>query len=126
MSADGQVLPGDGEKSQLLNHLERLSVSHDMTEEDAESRNNMNRAIIIDGMTVVQQLTPKPVWVKTGNDLATSFLRKIDSMVAESDANQVRLVFDTYKEKSLKAKTRQKRMKNKSSMTYFICDTTKH
>ena len=97
-----------------------------MTEEDAESRNNMNRAIIIDGMTVVQQLTPKPVWVKTGNDLATSFLRKIDSMVAESDANQVRLVFDTYKEKSLKAKTRQKRMKNKSSMTYFICDTTKH
>ena len=119
-SADGQLLPGDEGKSQLLNRLEKLSVSHDMPDEDAESRNNMNRAIIIDGMTVVQQLTPKPVWVKTGNDLATSFLRKIDSMVAESDANQVHLVFDTYKEKSLKARTRQKIMKNKSSVTYFM------
>ena len=71
-----------------------------MTEEDVESRNNMYRAIIIDWMTVAQQLTPKPVWVKTDNDMATLFLREIDSMVAESDGNQVRLGFGTYKEKS--------------------------
>ena len=74
-----------------------------MTEEDAESRNNMNRVIIIDRMTVVQKLTPKPGWVKTGNDWANLFLGKIDRMVAESDVHQVRLVFDTYKEKLLKA-----------------------
>ena len=76
MSADEQVLPGDEGKSQLLNHLEKLSVSHDMTEEDAESINNMNRAIIIDGMTVVQQLTPKPVWVKRATIWRLCFFEK--------------------------------------------------
>ena len=59
-----------------------------------------NECVAIDAMYIVNQLSTKPLWIKTGNDLAVEFCKRI---YQKSDsASSVVVGFEWYSEDSLK------------------------
>lgn len=84
---------------------------------DSENENTTNtryRVIIIDGMALVNSII-KTDQMRTCHDFAQSFISILSNLA--SNYNEVRLVFDTYLNTSLKEQTRKKRTKGKS--TYY-------
>ena len=63
------------------------------------------KLVVIDTMVVVQNLSPKPVWMELYEDLPKFFLNKLDSQT--EGYSEVKLVFDTYEEKKATRKSRR-------------------
>ena len=123
MVSDGSLHPGHEGKSQLLQGLEQLAKTREDTEASVILRSSPTKNIvIIDRMVIVQKLAPKPSWVRTGSDLAKYFLQKIYYLAEH--AHEIRLVFDTYNENSLKKATRSRRRGDQASTLYRVEDNT--
>ena len=68
-------------------------------------------AVAIDAMFVMNQISTKPVWIKTGNDLAKEFCNRVDQ---QTDGAEVVIIgFEWYSEDSLKAMAWKSRNTNK-------------
>ena len=110
----------------LCQHLQELSQSDQNPGTSTGSVLNENkttscqRVIIIDGMALVNGIS-KTEQMKTCRDFAQSFIERLENIAVHYD--EVRLVFDRYIDKSLKAKMRQKRTKGKSTY-YHVRDST--
>jgi len=76
----------------------------------------------VDGMVLVQQMTKKSGTISIVKDLSQHFIDKL--LTLTEDFDEVILVFDTYKAKSLKQKTREKRRQGKDHIQYQIADDT--
>ena len=96
LSNNGDI--NSGNKSDLLSCLEDVTISPD--------NNHQSTCIILDGAVIVQML--KPGSVKTFDQYAnTTFIPYI--VVQAKKYKRVDLVWDSYLENSLKARTREKR-----------------
>ena len=74
---------------------------------------------VVDAMVVV---SPKPVWIETCEDVAKFFLDRLDSQT--EGYSEVKLVFDTYEDNSLKKATRKSRRHGEVPVRYKIEDKT--
>ena len=73
-------------------------------------------------MVLVQQMTKKSGTISIVKDLSQHFNDRL--LTLTEDFDEVILVFDTYKAKSLKQKTREKRRQGKDPIQYQIADDT--
>ena len=83
--------------------------------------------VVIDAMSFVNKITPKPTWIETGDDLAIEFLRRIDE--CSENAHTVATALDTYRKVSLKYTTRdgcttKKGNQKKAPRTFKIVGVT--
>ena len=62
-------------------------------------------------MSVVNTIFPKPSWINTGADLANEFLKRIDDR--SNGASSIGVIFETFRDISLKDATRTDRKNNK-------------
>lgn len=110
-------------------HLYTLNVTHfplgtsDRSPhiEQIKPTSNSYSVAVLDGMAELQVLH-KPAHVKTCNDLANVFNRKIEFYLLKYD--ETHLVFDTYLECSLKNSMRRKRAGKAMPVEYKITDST--
>ena len=65
-------------------------------------------------MYVVNKINPKPAWIKTGDGLAKELTNHID--IRSQNASTVVIVFDTYRDVSLKSATRDDRTIGKQNV----------
>ena len=70
--------------------------------------------VVIDAVHVVNKINPKPAWINTGDDLAKEFTNHID--IRSQNASTVVIVFDTYRDVSLKSATRDDRPIGKQNL----------
>ena len=93
-----------GTKSDLLQCLENVVPDSD----DTESMEPDAHMVVIDGAVIVNMM--KPVAAKTFNDYASEFMNYIRKLF-RGCVKRVDVVFDTYRQDSLKSATRVKRGK---------------
>jgi len=77
---------------------------------------------VVDGMVVVQKMTKKAATVVTVKDFSECFNDRVLSLTRGFD--HIILVFDTYKQDSLKSTTRSKRRHGKAPVQYQVKDDT--
>ena len=111
MKSDGTLLDGGEGKSQLVKVLKNESGC------STQSLIDDYDCIAIDAMCLLNQMS-KPTWVKTGEDLASLFCKRVNDLAM--GATTVIVAFDTYRELSLKNATRAKRQTKKVSRQYHI------
>ena len=85
---------------------------------DALSR----KIALVDGMVLLQKMAKKPATILTVEDLSYCFNDKLMSLTVDYD--EIILVFDTYREDSLKSATRDKRRQGKAPIQYQVRDDT--
>ena len=96
--------------------------SNEMETDEVESGNAPRKAIVIDAMAFVNKIDIKKNEVQNCSDFGKCFVSRIQQ---EADGyHEVRVVFDRYEKKSLKANTRANRNKN-VPVQYKITDATK-
>ena len=77
-----------------------------------------SECIAIDAMFLVNQISTKSLWVKTGSDLAAEFCKRVDQ---QSEGAEVIVIgFEWYSTDSLKSKACKSRKKNGKSKTKNI------
>lgn len=87
-----------------------------------DAPNPCRKIAVVDGMVLVQKMTKKPATVVTVKDLSECFNERLTNLTRDYD--EVILVFDTYKEDSLKQMTREKRQGGKDPIQYQVRDET--
>ena len=116
---DGTILPCL-DKSKLINLLNKLAAAENVPEDpqpeygmdtrlDALSR----KIALVDGMVLLQKMAKKPATILTVEDLSYCFNDKLMSLTVDYD--EIILVFDTYREDSMKSATRDKKKARKST-----------
>ena len=124
------------DKSKLIHNLEKFANKEPSLPEDELDATHMEPApadavidgststkvAVVDGMVVVQKMTKKPAMVVTVKDLSECFNDRVMSLTRGFD--HVILVFDTYKQDSLKSTTRDKRRQGKAPVQYQVKDDT--
>ena len=96
---DGSLLPCN-DKSKLINCPQTLVESTQAEEPNAVCPPPSTKIAIVDAMVVVNKLTTKPATVKTVKDLGKYIKDRIMSLTSGYD--EVFVVFDTYKDGSVK------------------------
>src|SRR6218665_3357872 len=76
----------------------------------------------VDGMVLLQQMTKKPATIVTVKDLNECFNNRLMSLTRDYD--EIILVFDTYRDYSLKSATRDKRRQGRPPIQYQVRDDT--
>ena len=117
-TADGSLLlPTD--KFKLMQKLEDTSKNCE-TQTMLEALSVKPRAVVlVDGMALVQCIS-KSSSMRTCQDFANVFLSMINEIASPHD--ELHLIFDTYKEDSLKNSTRSKRNQKYSGAAYHVSD----
>ena len=77
---------------------------------------------VVDGMNLLQRLTTKMTAVETVKDLGFVFNRSLLNLTKDFD--EIICVFDTYKEDSLRNRTRHLRQKGRDPIKYQVRDET--
>ncbi|MES9880361.1 MAG: hypothetical protein ABW185_05705, partial [Sedimenticola sp.] len=114
---DGNLLPCT-DKAKLMHKLES-SVS--VTPEETPVIDGENRAIIIDAMALVYELSAKPV--KTCEQFANEFVKHSEALIRRGDEGHV--IFDHYDvDKSLKSNARARRNKGEYEKAHVCNDMT--
>ena len=75
-----------------------------MKEADVEISDTIpykSECVAIDAMFLVKQISTKPLWVKTGSDLAAEFCKRVD--MQSEGANVIVIGFEWYSSSSLKS-----------------------
>ncbi|CAG9761624.1 unnamed protein product [Ceutorhynchus assimilis] len=118
-AADGSLLlPTD--KFKLMQKLEDISKNSEIDANIVDNLLVKNRSVIlVDGMALVQCISKSPS-MKTCKDFANVFVSMLTELSKAHD--EVHLIFDTYKENSLKHITRTKRTKKYSGACYHVSD----
>ena len=97
MRRDGVLLDGWEGKSSLA-----IRVLHEANVSVVEEIPHKCECVAIDAMYVMNQISTKPLWVKTGRDLAREFCNRVDQ---QSDgAQSIVIGFEWYSNESLKAR----------------------
>ena len=112
MKPDGTLLSGHVGKADLVKDvLKEFCVT------PAETLNlcpDDTILVVIDTMHIVNKINPKPAWIKIGDDLAKEFTNHIN--IRSQNSSTVVIVFDTYRDLSLKSATRDDRTIGKRNM----------
>ena len=120
MDTRGNLFPGEEGKSGLLKSVLENTKCAKM------KKPNHVDCFAVDAMYLFNQIIPKPSWVTSGADVAKEFCKRIDDK--SQSASFVIVAFDTYRERSLKDKTRTKRQEQKKHKTlpryYDVQDDT--
>jgi len=111
-ASDGTILPCLN-KSKLI-HLNNLPTA-ETPQEDQQPEDGMDitpdapscKIALVDGMVLLQKMAKKPATVVTVKDLSECFNDRRMSLIQDYD--EIVIVFDTYKNDSLKSATRDKR-----------------
>lgn len=125
---DGTILPCL-DKSKLINLLNTLPTA-ETVQEDPRPEGGMHttpeapshKIALVDGMVILQKMAKKPATIVTVKDLSDCFNERLMSLTREYD--EIILVFDTYREESLKGATRDKRRHGKAPIQYQVRDDT--
>ena len=102
MKRDGTLLDGWDGKSNLAARVLAEANIH-----VTPSITNKSQCVAIDAMYVMNQISTKPIWIKTGRDLAAEFCKRIDQQT--EGAEIVVVGFEWYCNESLKASAWQSR-----------------
>jgi len=125
---DGTILPCL-DKSKLIHLLNKLATA-ETPQEDQQPENGMDttpdapsrKIALVEGMVLVQQMAKKPATIVTIKDLSECFNDRQMSLTRDYD--EIILVFDTYRDNSLKSATRDKRRQGRASVQYQVRDDT--
>lgn len=109
------LLPTD--KFKLMQKLEDISKNCETTLEDSLVKSRT--VVLVDGMALVQRISKSPN-MRTCQDFANVFLSMLIEIASPHD--ELHLIFDTYKEDSLKNSTRSKRSQKYSGASYHVSD----
>ncbi len=125
---DGTILPCQ-DKSKLISLLNKLATEETLQEDpqpedgmDTRSDAPIRKIALVDGMVLLQKMTKKPATILTVKDLSDCFNNRLISLTGDYD--EMILVFDTYREDSLKGATRDKRRQGKAPIQYQVRDDT--
>lgn len=134
---DGSLLSCT-DKSKLIHILEKFANKAQSSPEDELDATHMatvstdlatdggtctsKKLAVVDAMVLVQKMTKKPATVVTVKDLSECFNDRVLSLTRGFE--HVILVFDTYKQDSLKSTTRAKRRHGKAPVQYQVKDDT--
>lgn len=88
------------------------------TTPDAPSR----KIALVDGMVLLQKMAAKPATIVTVKHLSECFNDRLMSLTRDYD--EIILVFDTYRDDSLKNATRDKRRQGRAPIQYQVRDDT--
>ena len=116
MKRDGTLLDGWDGKSDLASCV--LKESNVAVVENVSCQ---FECVAIDAMFIMNQITSKPAWVKTGSDLAKEFCNRVDQQSYGADI--VIIGFEWYSDESLKSmawKSRSSKDKGKKRNDYVI------
>ena len=119
MTVSGDLHPGHAGQAQLMHVSKELTIMdrekeflHEqmiillkeiavvVLDANTSLQRKPRNVVVIGAMVVVQNLSPKPVWIETCEDLAKFFLNGLD--IQTEGYSEVKLVFDTYEDNSLK------------------------
>ena len=88
------------------------------TTPDALSR----KIALVDAMVLLQKMAKKPATIVTVKHLSECFNDRLMSLTRDYD--EIILVFDTYRDDSLKSATRDKRRQGRAPIQYQVQDDT--
>ena len=94
MKHDGTLLDGFEGKSKLVTEICSSANVSVVAEIPPKSE-----CVCIDAMFIMNQITSKPSWVKTGSDLACEFSKRVDQQ--SENAEIVIVGFESYSEKTM-------------------------
>jgi len=81
-----------------------------------------HKIALVDGMVLLQKMAKKPATIVAVKDLSAWFNDSLMSLTRDYD--EIILVFDTYRDDSLKSTTRDKRRQGRASIQYQVTDDT--
>ena len=113
MNIDVTLLSASSGKSKLLSHIIKYQVSNVQSFE--VSAHSID---IIDAMVIVQSIDIKALKLTTCEDIGIFFFNKITSLT--KGFQQIHIVFDIYKEPSLKSATRERRRREEMAVKYKV------
>ncbi|XP_066919527.1 uncharacterized protein [Clytia hemisphaerica] len=102
---------------------ERMDMVEQPDQPESDLEEVVRKVAIVDGMAVVNRVDIKKRNIRSCADFASSFIEIIDNDTADFD--EVRIIFDEYRSKSLKNSTRANRTKGCSSVHYKVTDSTR-
>jgi len=126
---DGTILPCM-DKSKLIHLLQKLATMQPLPQTDKLPEDGMDttpnapsrKIALVDGMVLLQQMAKKPATIVTVKDLSEYFNDRLMSLTRNYD--EIILVFDTYRQDSLKSATRDKRRQGRAPIQYQVRDDT--
>ncbi len=125
---DGSILPCLN-KSKLIHPLNKLATT-ETTQVDEQPEDGMDttpyapsrKIALVDGMVLLQKMVKKPATTVTVKHLSECFNERLMSLTRDCD--DIILVFDTYRDDSLKTVTRDKRRQGRTPIQYQVRDDT--
>ena len=125
---DGTILPCL-DKSKLIHLLNKLATE-ETPQENQQPEDGMDitpdapsrKIALVDGMVLLQKMAKKPTTIVTIKDLSECFNDRLMSLTRDYD--EIILVFDTYRDDSLKSTTRDKRRQGRAPIQYQVTDDT--
>ena len=126
---DGTILPCL-DKSKLIHLLNKLATAETPQDDQQPEEVGMDftpdapshKIALVDGMVLLQKMAKKPAKIVTVKDLGECFNDRIMSL--KRDYHEIILVFDTYRDDSLKSATRDKRRQGRAPIQYHVRDDT--
>ena len=116
-ATDGSLYYGK-EKSVIAKELREFESEEIGTqEEDSESR----KVIIIDAMAILNKIDIKSEFIENCAEFASTFCKRVKNKASKFD--EVRIIFDRYDVKSVKANTRAGRIKGIAPVQYKVTDS---
>jgi len=125
---DGTILPCL-DKSKLIHLLAKLAPA-ETPHEDQQPEDGMDttpdaprrKIALVDKMVLLQKMAAKPATIVTVKHLSECFNDRLMSLTRDYD--EIILVFDTYRDDSLKNATRDKRRQGRAPIQYQVRDDT--
>jgi len=125
---DGTILPCL-DTTKLIHLLAKLTPA-ETPHEDQQPEEGMDttpdapsrKIALVDGMVLLQKIAAKPATIVTVKHLSECFNDRLMSLARDYD--EIILVFDTYRDDSLKNATRDKRRQGRAPIQYQVRDDT--
>ena len=114
---DGSLINGGVGKSSAVDEVLKFANAKSLT----QVRHDFPVCYVIDGMSILNKLNPKPPWVKQGVDLAAAFNMSIDTHT--HDATAVIVTFHCYRDIFHSNKQPERLGKVKGLRVHFIYPT---
>ena len=121
---DGTILPFL-DKSKLIHLLNKFTTA-ETPQEDQQPENGMDttpdalsrKIALVDAMVLLQKMAKKPATIVTVKHLSECFNDRLMSLTRDYD--EIILVFDTYRDDSLKSATRDKRRQGRAPIQHQV------
>src|SRR6218665_2619998 len=118
------------DKSKLIHLLNKLKTTQPLPQDDELPEDGMDttqnvpsrKIALVDGMVLLQKMAKKPATIVTVKDISECLNDSLMSLTRDYD--EIILVFDTYRDHSLKGATRDKRRQGRVPIQYQVRDDT--